>query len=84
MNKKTAFLSAAIAGLMMVSGCASQSATSSTQAMKGECHGVNSCAGKGECGGKGHSCAGKNSCKGKGWVKSSEAACTESGGKYKG
>ena len=78
-------LSAAITGMLAVSGCAHNKADTSeaTTAAEGECHGINSCKGEGDCGGKGHSCAGKNTCKGQGWKKMSEADCSEAGGEFK-
>ena len=84
-NKQTLFVSAALTGLLLATGCASQKGNteSSSSVAMGECHGVNSCKGTGDCGGKGYSCAGKNACKGKGWLKMSKADCTEKGGKFK-
>ncbi|MGE3975329.1 MAG: hypothetical protein AB7F59_12460 [Bdellovibrionales bacterium] len=79
---KTILVTAAIAGLVSISGCSSSQKAQGETAM-GECHGINACKGQGECGGAGYSCAGKNSCKGQGWVKLSKSDCENKNGKFK-
>ncbi len=82
---KAAFSGLLAAGALSVSLHArgADAPASNTNAVEGECHGVNSCKGKGDCGGKGHGCAGKNSCKGKGWLKMSKEKCEAAHGKFK-
>jgi len=87
-NKKTTglFVGAAVAGLILASGCGGKQTKSSSSGVKiamGECHGINSCKGTGACGGEGHMCAGKNSCKGKGWLKMSKSDCLGKSGTWK-
>jgi uncharacterized membrane protein len=67
-HKKTALLTAALAGLMMTSGSAAADVQSAKASEKVSCYGANACKGKGECGGKDHSCHGKNACKGQGRI----------------
>ena len=84
MNKKQLF-SAAVAGIM-AAACSStgdSSKSSVDTSVKGECHGINKCAGTGDCGGEGHMCAGKNSCKAQGWIKMSKGDCEAKGGSFK-
>ncbi len=82
-SNKHLLIGAAIAGLMLASGCAHKKMSETHTSQMGECHGINSCKGKGDCGGKGHMCAGKNSCKGKGWLKMKKSECTAKGGNFK-
>lgn len=83
MKVKTAFMTAAVAGLVL-GAQAHASGGKDTHGKKGaakvQCHGVNGCKGKGQCGGADHSCAGHNECKGKGWVYLSKADCKKKGG----
>lgn len=89
MNKRQAFLTAALGGILMA-GASINGATKIKDHMKadkgkmveGKCMGVNACKGKGDCGGKSHECAGKNACKGKGWNKMSKADCVKQKGKF--
>src|SRR5258708_55441 len=95
MSKQKLFSAAAMAGLMMSVGCASQKtnagdandaakkAAATPAAITGECHGINACKGKGECGGPGYGCAGNNACKGKGWLKTTKEECDAKKGKFK-
>ena len=82
MNSKKALLSsAALAGLMVAAGCATNydghGNYGGGHATLGQCHGVNACKGKGECSTASHDCAGENSCEGKGWIKMSQAQCSD-------
>lgn len=80
-------LGAALAGLLMASGCSStpdpSPANAGTASPMGECHGINGCKGMSDCGGKAHACAGHNACKGKGWKKMSKKNCEDRGGEFK-
>ena len=82
MDKKKLLISAAVAGIFLVSGCATTSGATGDN-VKGKCYGVNSCKGKGACGGKDHSCAGQNKCKSKGMEKMTKKQCMKKGGKFK-
>lgn len=59
-------------------------AKSTDDSVKGECYGVNSCAGKGECGNAdGASCKGTNKCKGQGWITQTKKQCEKKKGRFK-
>ena len=81
MIKKPYLVAAAVAGLMLTTGCSSHQPVA--DATTGQCHGVNTCKGTSECGGKDSSCHGKNECKSKGWIGMAEADCKTKGGTFK-
>jgi len=80
MNKTSAVLAAAVAGLFLAGKAMAGDGHAPAEG-KVKCEGVNECKGKGACGGAGHSCAGQNECKGKGWIELSAADCKAKGGK---
>lgn len=83
MKKSGLFFTAAVGGLMFAATCSPQAEKPMAEAVKGECHGINSCKGQGACGGKDHSCAGQNACKGQGWLKMTEEECNAQKGTFK-
>lgn len=83
MKKSGLFFTAAVGGLMFAATCSPQAEKPKAEAVKGECHGINSCKGQGACGGKDHSCAGQNACKGQGWLKMTEEECNAQKGTFK-
>lgn len=93
MKKQSLLLGAALSGLIMASGCSTDTRANAAKTTEVMCHGVNACKGHGQCAGKVDSCSGsngcdskiscsgKNSCKGKGLIKMKEKECLEKGGK---
>ncbi len=83
MSKRTELLFAAAIGGLLLTTCSPQAEPPKAEAVKGECHGINSCKGQGACGGKDHSCAGQNACKGQGWLMMTEEECKAQNGTFK-
>lgn len=82
--KSSILVSAAVAGLVLGSGCSFlNEEEDAPEIVGGECHGINSCKGQGACAGKDHRCAGLNSCRGQGWLKMTEKECLDKKGTYK-
>jgi hypothetical protein len=78
MGKSSILLSAAVAGLLMVSIQSFASGETS-----GKAQAASSCKDKSACKGESNACKGQNSCKEKEWVKLSKKACEQKGGTYK-
>ena len=88
MQSKNLLLAAALSGLALASmanEATSKPASSvkESNAVSGQCHGINSCKGTSACHSEMNSCAGTNACKGKGWLKTSEKECKQKKGTFK-
>ncbi|MEO1889483.1 MAG: hypothetical protein ABGX33_06170 [Cycloclasticus sp.] len=80
--KSTGIALAIAAAAMMGTTVATASPDSSKSASQMvHCYGVNKCGGHNDCKTASNACMGKASCKGTGYVKVSEKACDDIGGK---
>jgi hypothetical protein len=86
MESRNLLFAAALAGLALTataSDAVKAAPQKESEAIEGECHGINSCKGTSACHGEKNSCAGLNSCKGQGWVKASAKECKQKKGTFK-
>ena len=73
---------AAAAATLFLAGAAISTMSSPAHAAQGQCFGANACKGQSACKSASNSCKGLNACKGLGFKKTSEAQCSNIGGKY--
>ena len=80
--KKSAGVALALTAAALLSGCYETApAKSSATDHSAHCYGVNKCGGHNDCKTAENACKGHASCKGHGFVKMSEKACDDVGGK---
>jgi uncharacterized membrane protein len=77
MNKRSALIAAAAAGIF-VSGAATHAVADQHEgAEMVKCQGVNACKGQSDCKTAHSACNGHNECKGKGWVEMTADECAK-------
>lgn len=79
--KKTTGAALALAAAAALSGCYESTPTKAAAEHTAHCYGVNKCGGHNDCKTADNACKGHAKCKGQGFVKMSEKACEDIGGK---
>jgi uncharacterized membrane protein len=80
---KSTGIALAIAAASLVAGCNNTKPDTASASVGGNihCYGVNKCGGHNDCKTADNACKGHAACKGHGFLKMSEHACSEVGGK---